>query len=421
MSIDRPSVSKAQWAKLSLAVMVVLLLVGVTVLGGIQTNPGSVSNNPSISLLEQSAQSNRYSHTIYVNGSSIFVTDYSVVGNSTKLLTSNPMDAARVINNVLSNLSPLSGALKQVQIVQLKGPFIINSPILVPSWCLLDLRSAALTLANATDNDMITNSRRFLGNEMIGVVGGVLDGNKVGQTGGSRAEPASAVIHFWSTHEVLVKDVQLKNAKWENLLFSICHNVLVKNVDSQGAGYMGIATEFGSHDVLIANCRTYNNEVNGILIGWNNVTVILNVTINLPDGYNTLVSNCDVYNNGVYGVSIEGYSSTRNFTVTNCSIHGNAFAGVHIGTGTNLLITKSNISYNGFACRVTVDEQNPSATDPVNGLTISNSTIHDNQNGGVYLIGTSDKWIQNVLIIYNQFYNNNGTDIHKQYASVQSY
>jgi hypothetical protein len=180
---------------------------------------------------------------------------------------------------------------------------------------------------------------------------------------------------------------------------------------------MGIATEFGSHDVLITNCRTYSNEVNGILIAWNNVTVVLNATVHLPDGYNTIVSNCQAYNNGVYGISIEGYSSTRNVTVTSSSIYGNVYAGVHIGTGTGLLITKSNISGNGFGCRVTIGEQNPAATSPVNGLTISNSTIQDNTSGGVYLIGSSDKMIQNVLIAYNQFSNNNGTNIYAQNAS----
>lgn len=415
MSIDNHSVSKVQWAKLSLVVFIVALLATATLLGG-----SFKSGTGSISLLEQTAQSNQYRFTIYVDGSSIYVTDYSI-GNSTKLLTSNLMDGARVINNVLNKLSSLFTISRQVQMVQLKGSFIINTSILVPSWCILDLRSAVLTLANATDEDMITNSHHVLGNEMIGVIGGVLDGNKVGQTGGSRANPASALIHFWSTHEVLVRDVQLKNAKWENLLFSICYNVLVKNVDSQGAGYMGIATEFGSHDVLITNCRTYNNEVNGILIAWNNVTVVGNTTLRLPDGYNIVVSNCEAYNNSVYGVSIEGYSSTHNVTVTDSSIFGNVFAGIHIGTGTNLLITKSNISGNGFGCRVTIGEQDPVAYDPVNGLTISNNTIHDNKNGGVYLIGSSDKMIQNVLITQNQFFNNNGSDIYKQYASVQSY
>jgi hypothetical protein len=414
MSIDNHSVSTGQWAKLSLAVFLVALLVTVTVLGGSFNS----SKTGSISLLEQTAQSNQYRFTIYVDGSSIYVTDYSI-GNSTKLLTSNLVDGAKVINNVLNELSSLFTISKQVQTVQLKGSFIINTSILVPSWCILDLRSAALTLANATDQDMITNSHHVLGNEMIGVVGGVLDGNKLGQTGGSRANPASVLIHFWNTHEILVRDVQLKNAKWENLLFSICNNVLVKNVNSQGAGYQGIATEFGSHDVLIANCRTYNNEVNGILIAWNNITVIGNTTVQLPDGYNIVVSNCEAYNNSVYGISIEGYSSTRNVTVANSTIFGNVFAGIHIGTGTNLLITKSNISGNGFACRVTINEQVPVAQLPVNGLTISNNTIHDNKNCGVYLMGSSDKMIQNVLITHNQFSNNNGNDTYYQYASVQ--
>jgi hypothetical protein len=269
---------------------------------------------------------------------------------------------------------------------------------------------------------MITNSHHIIGNEMIGIIGGTLDGNKAGQ-GPSRSPPASVLIHFWNTHEILVSDVQLRNAKWENLLFSICYDILVKNVDSQGAGYEGIATEFGTHDVLITNCRTHNNEYNGILIAWNNVTVALNTTLKLSDGYNTLVSNCESYDNGIYGISIEGYSSTHNITVTNCSITGNAFAGVHVGTGSNLLITKSDISGNVFACRVTIGEQDPSAYVPVNGLTISNNTIDDNKNGGVYLIGTSSsEMIQNVLITHNQFSNNTsngGTNYYGVNATYQ--
>jgi parallel beta-helix repeat protein len=270
---------------------------------------------------------------------------------------------------------------------------------------------------------MITNSHQLLGNEMIGIVGGVLNGNKAGQTGGARASPASALIHFWNSHNVLVEDTQLKNAKWENLLFSICYNVLVKNVNSQGAGYQGIATEFGSHDVLITDCKTYNNEIDGILIAWNNVTIALNTTIHLPDGYNTIVSNCEAYDNGVYGISIEGYSNTHNITLTNCSIYGNAQAGVHIGTGSQLLLTNSNISDNGYACRVTISEQNPAATAPVKGLTISDSTIQDNTNGGIYLIGTSSsEMIQNVFITHNQFSNNTshgGTDYYGVNATYQ--
>jgi hypothetical protein len=333
------------------------------------------------------------------------------------------MDAAAVINSILSQLNPLSGISGQVQMVQIKGSYIINASILVPSWCILDLRLATFTLANATDKDMITNSHQVLGNEMIGVIGGTLDGNKLGQTGGPRAPPASALIHFWNSHEILTEDIQLRNAKWENLLFSICYDVLARNIDSQGAGYQGIATEFGSHNVLITNCRTYDNEADGILVAWNNITVLFNTTVHLPDGYNTVVSNCEAYNNAAYGISIEGYSSTHNITLTNSSIYGNVLAGIHVGTGSELLITNSDIFDNGFACRVTIGEQNPAATSPVNGLTISDCTIHDNTNGGIYLIGiSSSAMIQNVFITHNQFSNNTshgGTDYYKVNATWQ--
>jgi hypothetical protein len=415
MSMDTHSVSKSQWAKLGVGGILVLLLLSAIVLGGALSKQGAspASGNPSLSLLEQTAGSNLYSYTIFTQGSSIYVTNY-LSGNITELLTSNPMDAAGVINNILGELGSLPTASSQIHIVQLKGTFTIDKSILVPSWCILDLRSASLTLANTTDKDMITNTQQLLGNEMIGIIGGVLDGNQAGQTGGARAEPASAIIHFWNSHELLVEDAQLKNAKWENLLFSICYNVVVKNVDSQGAGYQGIATEFGSHDVLITNCTTHNNEVDGILIAWNNITVIFGTTLHLPDGYNTVVSNCDSYDNAVFGISIEGYTSTRNVTVTNSTIYGNGYAGLHIGTGSDLLVTNSDIYDNTLGFNVTTGGQNPVATAPVDGLTISDSTISNNANGGIYLLGisSSDK-IQNVLIthdtLFNSFFNVSAT------------
>jgi parallel beta-helix repeat protein len=172
-----------------------------------------------------------YTYYVYKEGS----TFYAKNGNTGAIGSSNS-DATTVINYALDNLTP---GRSNYETVKLRGDFTI-SKITIPSICVLDLREARLFQANSTNTVMIENDDTTNGNVGIEIIGGLIDGNRVNQTGGGSAD-GNSLLRFVKCNHVNIHDGTWVHANY--------HCLFIKNP---------------TNDIRITNNRLENWKQEGV-------------------------------------------------------------------------------------------------------------------------------------------------------------
>lgn len=152
---------------------------------------------------------------------------------------------------------------KRIATVRLIGDFTIDQTISLPSRTRLDLSDASLTLAAGANTDMITNSDHEEGNELIEVVGGVVDGNQAEQGAGE-----SYGIRFFRADDLLIRDLVVENCRTDGIHISgkgrHTRNLRMSNVYSRGNGRMGVAIMWAMRSVVVENLIINDNRGLGL-------------------------------------------------------------------------------------------------------------------------------------------------------------
>ena len=104
-----------------------------------------------------------------------------------------------------AGIDALTASRTRIETVQLIGNFTMGK-ITLPSYTRLDLLQAILLLAADTDDDMIENSDQVAGNSYIEIIGGIINGNKANQAGGSH------LLDFYGITDIKLIGVEIKNA-----------------------------------------------------------------------------------------------------------------------------------------------------------------------------------------------------------------
>ena len=180
---------------------------------------------------------------------------------------------------------------------------------------------------------------------------------------------------------LIVKDCEFAYANVGNqqmekfgLMLEGCYNVTVINVTSYGNENGGIGIDT-SYDVRILDCNLSNNGIDGLSISPEGGGVRLHISSDV------IVDNCTMMDNYYSGVVIEtNYYDIAidNVTISNCSISGTRFG---IWSQSNYDIT-------------------------VNDLTIENCTITDYRDGGLWLVGGTNKIRQSGWLIKDNVIDN---------------
>ena len=266
-----------------------------------------------------------YKYLVFQDGSTTYC-----INESGKTVSSNSTPQT-VIQYALDNLTV---GRSNYEVIKIKGDFTI-SKITIPSICALDLREARLFQANSTNTIMIENADVTNGNVGIEIIGGLVDGNRVGQTGGGTAD-GNSLLRFVKCNHVNIHDGTWIHANY--------HCMYIKNP---------------TNDVRITNNRFENWKQEGIHLfagdlarGASSGHIVSNNFFThhrndaVESAYSTAIGSCAmvslnvndfVFNSNTVKNTCAGSSTTfnglRNIITNNIVVDGAGGSGV-IGTGT---------------------------------------------------------------------------------------
>ena len=114
------------------------------------------------------------------------------------------------------------------------------STITIPSYTVLDLYGARIFQANTTNLNMFKNSDFTGGNTQIEIFGGILDGNKAGQTEDSIPYDTRSIFTFKKVTHGSIHDIFSQNSNSCDVYAKDCFNFSVNNNTLINAGKSGI-------------------------------------------------------------------------------------------------------------------------------------------------------------------------------------
>jgi len=308
------------------------------------------------------------------------------------------MDANTVIQAGLNGLT--SGRTWQEKVV-LKGDYSLTNSLTLPSYTILDLSDAKLTLANGVNKYCITSTN----STDIAVIGGIINGNKAGQT---LAAHGTEGIYFDSVSNSTIRDVYIYDTKWvgigwtgaPNLNNKILHNH-IKSSDSDGIFVGGfrdslisgnILETVGDVGIVVGNNCWDNIVENNIVISPASMGIAVTGTTVFP--YNTILSGNYVYG-GNRGFRIYA-GVTKTILVGNIA-HSQAEHGFFIDASSTILdgnIARNCTTYHGFTIY--------GVDGVVSDVSLVNNQAYDNIGHGIYLYNA-----QHCLIQGNRLKGNN--------------
>jgi Ca2+-binding RTX toxin-like protein len=192
---------------------------------------------------------------------------------------------------------------------------------------------------------------------------GEIDGFFCGVTPGSTAKCSDITLsgvtiqncsrygfdpHEQTTNLTLTDCVARNNG--DGFTIDYCSNVIIKDCKSYDNDRNGFSIATSSHDVIIKNCEAYGNTQNGLAVNKGSDD---RVWI-----YNVDVSNCNFHDNSANGIEVQ---LSQGVTISTSAITGNGKNGISI-LGSNTVIVANNDIHNnsqandGYYSGVNIDQ-----------------------------------------------------------------
>jgi len=317
------------------------------------------------------------------------------------------VDDAEAIQNALNSLTPNRSWKEKVV---LKGDFVINSSILIPSYTILDCREAQLKLPSGADYPILKNKNYGDFDEEIEIVGGVFDGNNnvvdrglIDFKGGSdvgkhvtnikviggyfknvkkdgdngrgvwlmpatkctvaycRFENCGVAVDITGTHGYGNKIIYntIKDTQAGAIVVGLSHGTKVIGNYISYAGKHGISVDSG-HEVIITNNDIRNPTEHGIalftsindapeegLIADNQIRNAGKSGIWIGPSPYCNIENNRVYNSGEYGINVQGNS--RGSQIIGNKVMSSGYDGIRLHDAHNSVIEGNICLNNGQA------------------------------------------------------------------------
>ena len=192
---------------------------------------------------------------------------------------------------------------------------------------------------------------------------GEIDGFFCGVTPGSTAKCSDITLsgvtiqncsrygfdpHEQTTNLTLTDCIARNNG--DGFTIDYCSNVIIKDCKSYDNDRNGFSIATSSHDVIIQNCEAYGNTQNGLAVNKGSDD---RVWI-----YNVDVSNCNFHDNSGHGVDVQ---LSQGVTITTSAITGNGKNGINIVGSYNVIAANNDIHNNsqtndGYYSGVNIDQ-----------------------------------------------------------------
>jgi len=182
-------------------------------------------------------------------------------------------------DRIQAAINKLTAGRTWVETVNVIGPVNIESVVTVPSYTRINMEGSVLTLADAVNDNMFENSDRTKasgGNKEIYFTGGVLKGNRSGQTPGATSRGISLIqCGEWALDNITVEDFEedgVRIAGVESGEGGLGQNAIrsstgtLRSVIAKRNGGNGIYVRRAMRRVAIDGCEASYNDGTGILL-----------------------------------------------------------------------------------------------------------------------------------------------------------
>lgn len=324
-----------------------------------------------------------YKYEVYLDGSN-WIARNCITGAITSSNTT-------FITVLQAAINALTGSRTIKESVRVRGSASVTGAITIPSYTILDLTDAKLTLANSTATHMFINSDTTGGNVQIEIVGGIIDGNKTNQAAVPADEDTRNIIQFTKVNDSSVRKMYIDEASSRAIRFNTCVNCTAEFNTVLDTGGEGIQSKDGS-DIKIA----YNTVKS---TGYSNITTYGTEDAIIEGNY------CDdTVSTTTSGINI---SSVRNKVIGNT---------VRNPGGACVFLAETGSTYDASGVQVVGNILSGSGDNggimaagyPLTGAIISNNIIFGNFDEGIRFSGAHT----NILIDNNLVYLNGGSGIY---------
>ncbi|MGC1132296.1 MAG: right-handed parallel beta-helix repeat-containing protein [Nitrososphaeraceae archaeon] len=333
-------------------------------------------------------------------------------------------DPTTLINHGMENA--LSPGRKNKETIKLKGSFVNLRTILIPSYTILDLSDAYIRQADMTHDHLISNKNKDSGNTNIDIIGGIIDGNKLGNASdyedlGFPGADVSNTIQLENVTNCGINSITMINGYYHGLRIRNSIGVLIgnctfKSISRESITISGYAKPVGTCGVIrvsnnaiydsgnsfVSTLKTYDVIISGNLCE-NVVGQASGITIN---GTNNQVVNNTIRNTYLDPISI-AQINLPDFDASGSIVSGNICHGARFSLSNgissvvypckNLIISNNRISGTGEGISLSGRDQN---------ILITDNIINSSRNSGIRISGITGFEIQNIKISNNICYNN---------------
>lgn len=278
--------------------------------------------------------------------------------------------ASTVINNALAGLTP--GRTWKEKVL-LKGNFVIDAVIQLPSYTILEIQGT-LTAANGMNDSLLENSDLIGGNTEIDIYGGYLNGNKANQTA---AEAYGIRFELVTTFKII--DTEIYNCYNCGCCIGNSIDGSVRGIFSHDNGVPALLTTggdgilllFASERILVSDCITRDNWRLGI--GMDGVAQILRYCE---------ANNCLAEGNsaGFWFEGVEYCSYNNIISRSNLEL---AYGVVEFGSSTGLMLG-TNARYCTITGYISHSDRHGIIGAACEYITVNGATVHNNLYDGVY-------------------------------------
>jgi len=294
-------------------------------------------------------------------------------------------DAASVIQQSINALT--AGRTWKEKVV-LKGEFEVGSQINIPSYTIIEIQGKIRVPDGAT-----LNLFWIEGENNVEIVGGILDGNKIGGTLTHLIVPSDGCSNVVIRNVKIINSggtgihIRAPNTANKNIQILNCH---VEGCKSHGIDVRG-ATGIINEKIQILNCRLKNNAEFGIEYG----------EIFLMRCKDVIVANNLIESS--YGQGIKAETDVYNLIVANNIVKECNGAGIVLGGGTpvkNVDIVNNyveNCGKSNNTCNINITAGKPDYYD-INHINIINNIVIGSDAHGIILYGRRANIKHNIVI-----------------------
>ena len=268
--------------------------------------------------------------------------------------------------------------------VKLVGSFSIGATLNLPSYIVLDLTEARLTLANGVNADMFDVPNR----DYVDFIGGILDGNRANQAAGSGINIRTATSNY-----IVIQGVQFSNFFLFSIIAEDAADIKILDCLLTGSGDRNLVLTRTTR-VKVLRCYIFANNANQNIV----VSGAGTTTSDIEIGF------CRIDNSRTQAIIVSSAGAAQ--PVFDINIHDNVINSP-LGSaifldGTNMLASRISVVKNHIfnAADGSLGDQDAILGGPGTGFIVTGNFIYSPYAGGITLVTVTNSVVNDNYVIY---------------------